>query len=89
MMKATHDMVWDWDLETNIIYRSEGGLRKVYGIANNESIRDINKWLSRIHPEDYDRVQKVIGDIMRAKEQDTFEVAQEPTTGPISIPSMA
>ena len=23
VLKATHDLIWDWNLETNIIYRDE------------------------------------------------------------------
>lgn len=74
MMKATHDLIWDWNLETNMIYRDEAGLKKVYGVELNSSIADLRNWLLRIHPEDLGRVHKVISEIMQAKDQDTFDV---------------
>lgn len=74
MMKATHDLIWDWDIESNTIYRDESGLQKVYGIKNNKSIEAINQWYTHIHPEDVENVQKVISDIIQAKDQDTFEI---------------
>ncbi|HEU4472309.1 MAG TPA: PAS domain-containing protein [Flavisolibacter sp.] len=74
MMKATHDLIWDWNLENNFIYRDEMGLKKVYGVESNESIHTIYQWLGRIHPDDHSRVEKVISEILQAVEQDTFEV---------------
>lgn len=74
MMKATHDLIWDWNLETNYIYRDELGLQKVYGISDNDSIQDFTKWIERIHPEDIDRVTKVINHIVRAHDENHFEV---------------
>src|SRR6186713_801004 len=40
--KATHDMIWDWDLQKNEIFRNEMGLRNIYGFAANEPIRLID-----------------------------------------------
>ena len=74
MMKATHDLIWDWDLETNIIYRDELGLKKVYGISSNDSIKGIYQWLGRIHPEDQGRAEHVINDVIQATDQDTFDL---------------
>lgn len=74
MMKATHDLIWDWDIEVNTIYRGESGLQKVYGVNNNKAIENISEWYTRIHPEDVENVQKVISDIIQARHQDTFEI---------------
>lgn len=71
---ATHDLIWDWNLETNEIYRDPKGLWKVYGIKNNESIKHINDWIERIHPEDLPTVQRVILRIVNAKEENIFDV---------------
>jgi len=72
--KATHDLIWDWDLEKNVIYREPEGLKKVYGVSNNESIRNISSWLSHIHPEDLWKVQQRINEIVQSSEQDTFDI---------------
>jgi PAS domain S-box-containing protein len=74
VIKATHDMIWDWNLEANMIYRDPLGLKTVYGVADNTSIERIERWLSRIHPDDVDRVQKIVEEILQAKEQNNFDV---------------
>ena len=55
---ATHDLIWDWNLETNEIYRDPKGLWKVYGIKNNETIKHINDWIERVHHEDLTKSSK-------------------------------
>jgi PAS domain S-box-containing protein len=74
VMKATHDLIWDWNLETNMIYRDAAGLRQVYGIDNNSSIETLDKWLERIHPDDYKKVEKVMSNIFRSVREDKFDV---------------
>jgi PAS domain S-box-containing protein len=74
VIKATHDLIWDWDLKTNIIYRDLLGLKTVYGVADNSSIETIEQWLSHIHPNDLDRVRKTVVDILKAGEQNVFDV---------------
>ncbi len=71
---ATHDMVWDWNLETNELYRDPKGLLEVYGIKNNELIKHINHWLERIHPDDLLKVQNIITNIVEAREQNVFDI---------------
>ena len=72
--QATHDLIWDWDLESNTIYRDDVGLKTVYGVADNEIIKNVNDWLNRIHVEDREHIQKVIGAIIQAKDHDNFDV---------------
>ncbi|HEV7620271.1 MAG TPA: PAS domain-containing protein, partial [Flavisolibacter sp.] len=74
MMKATHDLIWDWDLEKNIIYRDEEGLKTVYGINDNETIKTSEEWIKRIHPDDRLRVKKVIEEIISSQHRNTFDV---------------
>jgi len=72
--KATHDLIWDWDLDSNEIYRDPKGLWKVYGIRNNDAIKHINDWIERVHPEDLPTVQHVILRIVNAKDENIFDV---------------
>ena len=74
MLKATHDLVWDWNLETGNFYRNKEGLRKVYGIHDEKSIQNVYSWMERIHPGDHIKVQRVINNILHATDQDTFDV---------------
>ena len=61
--QVTHDMIWDWDVQKNEIFRNEEGLRTIYGFSNNEPIRRIDNWVERIHVEDRHRVQQAIAAI--------------------------
>jgi PAS domain S-box-containing protein len=54
--RATNDVFWDWDLETNAAWRSEGA-SETFGYPPDELVSDFNFWINRIHPEDRDRVQ--------------------------------
>lgn len=74
MLQATHDMIWDWNLETGTFYRNEEGLRKVYGVDDNQSIQNINSWLARIHPEDYEYVEGIINKIIQSIDLEKFEL---------------
>ncbi|HEY2722093.1 MAG TPA: PAS domain S-box protein [Chitinophagaceae bacterium] len=71
---ATHDLIWDWNLQTNELYRDPKGLVEVYGIRNSDPIRHINHWLERIHPDDLPNVQKTILNIVNAVEQHIFDI---------------
>jgi len=57
--RATNDVFWDWDLETNAVWRSEGA-SETFGYPPDELVSDINIWIHRIHPEDRSRVQEGI-----------------------------
>jgi PAS domain S-box-containing protein len=74
VMKATHDLIWDWNLDTGYFYRDKDGLRKVYGVDKAEDIQTVYAWMQRIHPDDLDKVHYVIDDILHAKEQNTFDL---------------
>lgn len=74
IMKATHDLIWDWNLEANVIYRDALGLQKVYGVADNKTIETIEQWFLHIHPDDLERVEKAVTEVLQAKDQNTFDV---------------
>jgi len=62
--RATNDVFWDWDLETNAAWRSEGA-NETFGYPPDELASDINFWVNRIHPEDRDRVHESIQAVIR------------------------
>ena len=49
--RAVTGIVYDWDLRTNHVYRSEG-LRQLIGVGPEEVPPDRDWWSERIHPED-------------------------------------
>lgn len=48
---ATHDAVWDWNLETNTIWWNEA-FKETFGYKNEEVKPGFEFWESLIHPED-------------------------------------
>ncbi|MGH7992369.1 MAG: PAS domain-containing protein [Limisphaerales bacterium] len=63
--RATNDVFWDWDLETNAAWRSEGA-SETFGYPSDEQVSDVNFWANRIHPEDRTRVQESIQAAVRS-----------------------
>lgn len=53
--KASFDAIWDWDLLTNTLYRSNA-FEDVFGYKLNETELDINSWNNHLHPSDRERV---------------------------------
>ena len=53
--RATSDVLWDWDLASNNLWRSEG-FKTVFGFSTNEIEPVIDWWSNRLHAEDRDRV---------------------------------
>src|SRR5581483_699177 len=53
-VRATNDVIWDWDLETDELWWNEN-LKRVFGYAP-ETHRTGEFWKSAIHPEDRDRI---------------------------------
>lgn len=61
--KATHDTIWDWDLRTNAIWWNEN-FQTMFGFTPAQIEPDISSWYNRIHPEDKERVQQGIHDVI-------------------------
>jgi PAS domain S-box-containing protein len=51
LSKATNDVIWDWDLQTNRLWWNDG-LEVQFGFAPSEVEPSIESWTRRIHPED-------------------------------------
>jgi PAS domain S-box-containing protein len=73
VMQATNDLIWDWNLENGNFYRDKEGIRKVYGVYNESSIKNIYYWLQRVHPDDHEQLKETINDILNETGQDLFE----------------
>lgn len=54
--KATNDAIRDWNLESDMIYWSEG-YQNLFGYPILEDENSSSVWISRIHPEDIERVK--------------------------------
>src|SRR5499427_1379745 len=54
-VRATNDVIWDWNLETDEIWWNEN-YTKVFGLARDAGDRSIQSWYQGIHPDDQRRV---------------------------------
>jgi PAS domain S-box-containing protein len=61
--KATHDVIWDWDLNANTIWWNEGML-EIFGFKVEELEIGPDSWYNRIHPDDQERVLKYIHEVI-------------------------
>ena len=63
-VRATNDVIWDWNLETDEIWWNEN-YTKVFGLPRDALDRSIQSWYQGIHPDDQGRViagvHRVIG----------------------------
>lgn len=57
--KATNDALWDWDLDTNMIWRNEG-FKDLFGYKNDEIEKGIESWIERIADNDRNRIKNGI-----------------------------
>ena len=55
--RATSDMAWDWDLETDSIWRNEN-LQTIFGYSAEDMEPAGSWWELRMHPDDRGRVMK-------------------------------
>src|SRR5271170_7233570 len=53
--RVTNDVFWDWNLETNTVWRSES-TSETFGYPAEELVSDPQFWINRIHPEDREHV---------------------------------
>lgn len=74
MLKATNELLWEWDVQSNSFFRAKEGLRKVYGVTENASIETIELWLQRVHPEDNKKVKDILCAALKGSNHQTFEL---------------
>ncbi|MEO7923075.1 MAG: PAS domain-containing protein [Chitinophagaceae bacterium] len=54
--EVTNDCLWEWDLENKEIFWIDGGHNRVFGYPIQNTLIPEIFWISRIHPDDKDRV---------------------------------
>jgi len=58
--KATNDVIWDWDLETNKVIRNAENMKKILGYDVEEANETAGFWASLIHPEDLPKIDECL-----------------------------
>ncbi len=74
MMKATHELLWEWDMSNNLVYRAKDGVKKVYGMLDDSAFLTVDNWLQRVHPGDQAKISAQLSTILTAPHHQTFEL---------------
>lgn len=61
---AATDAIWDLNLDTRVIWWSEG-MHKLFGYPPEEVSSKLDWWVERLHPDDRDRVFGAIGEVRK------------------------
>ena len=72
VVKATNDLVWDWDIITGEIYRNSNGVKRVYGHSSNDDIKTNQLWADNIHPDDRDEIDRQIAYYISSENESSF-----------------
>lgn len=65
--RATGEVVWNWDLESNTIWWNQN-FETLFGYGAQEIEPTIESWTRRIHPDDHDRVTARIEAVIACKD---------------------
>lgn len=72
--QVSYDIIWDWDLKTDIIQYSPESWKKVFGFNNENKALNFEAWVSFVHPDDRDFMRKYYHDVLTDTKADSFFV---------------
>lgn len=67
-MKATNEIIWDWDVKNDYVIRSEA-FQKIYGYDSDQTSSVNSFWLSKISSKDRKRVRTSLFTALKNKQQ--------------------
>lgn len=70
--QLAHIGSWEWNIEENKVGWSEEMCR-IYGVQPHEFDGSYEAFLERVHPEDREKVKKIVGESLRLKEPFAYE----------------
>lgn len=70
--KATNDVIWDWDIRANTMYRSEN-FKLIFGYNQAENNVYSKSWIGHIHEDDKCRIIESIEKALKNKENNIWE----------------
>jgi PAS domain S-box-containing protein len=71
--KATNDLVWDWDVLNNRVYRNEEQFVKMLKLPAELRNEGNEFWASRLHPDEGDLKDKILNELEKDKTATHFE----------------
>ncbi len=66
--QATNDVLWDWDLQTDLVWWGSG-ISRLFGHGMNQTVMPISWWVDHMHPDDRERVYARIREHIDRKEE--------------------
>lgn len=72
--KAANDMVWDWDLLNNRVFRSADGWDRLFGKTQNNESDLADSWWDRVHPDDKKNSNRIIENVLKDGLIKNFEI---------------
>jgi PAS domain S-box-containing protein len=66
--QATNDVLWDWDLHTDMVWWGSG-MSRLFGHGMNQTVSHISWWVDHMHPDDRERVFDRIRNHIDRKEE--------------------
>lgn len=71
-VKATNDMIWDWDVVNDRVYRNAEHFARLTGLPESQKDANGEFWFQRIHADDLAKVMRVIKEVEEQKDKYTF-----------------
>jgi PAS domain S-box-containing protein len=66
LSRATHDTIWDWDIQHDTMIYNEGMMR-MFGYTASDIAQAADWWKNNIHPEDRERIAGMLNDVFEHK----------------------
>lgn len=72
--KATHTMIWDWNLRSGNIYRSQDGWKMIFKSQTVPAGNTEEEWINKLHPEDRPKLSNIKNEIMKSTSKVEYEI---------------
>lgn len=73
VLQVTNDLVWDWNILTNEIYRNPEQFQRILKLPQEKANMPGDEWFSRIHKEDLERILQIQKSIVFNSDLKVFE----------------
>lgn len=72
-MKATNEMIWDWEIATDSVTRSKG-YKEIFGYDTNQATSVHSFWLTKVSPQDQQRIRTSLNKAVTDPTQEKWEL---------------
>lgn len=72
-MKATNEMIWDWDIATDSVTRSKG-YKNIFGYDTNHATSVHSFWLTKVAPEDQLKIRASLNRALNDPKQEKWKL---------------